>query len=117
MNRKWRVVWMLLIMTWWGATPALAEKVKHFKDDKGTLHITNVKPDEPGKTPEAPGAAGEPLKVRLPESSSSSPGGAFPPPAPEPAAEVPEEVAEAPEPPPEEPPEAQAEIQPEEEGG
>jgi len=97
-NRKWRFVLVLLTLTWWGAAPAAADKVKHFKDDQGTLHITNIKPEDQGK-PGAESTPEGPLKLQVPGPQPA--GGAFPS----------AETAEAP--PPEESPEMQEPPPPE----
>jgi len=60
MNRLGAVVLMLLTLTWGTPSGAAAAKVEHFKDNQGTVHITNVQPDDqaaPGAAPGAPAPA------------------------------------------------------------
>jgi hypothetical protein len=58
LKRLGAVVLMLLVLTWETPLAAVAAKVEHFKDSQGTVHITNVKPEEQA----APGA---PAPVKL----------------------------------------------------
>ena len=94
MNRIWSVLLMLLVLTWGSPTPAAA-KVEHFKDNQGTLHITNEKAEDQAPKPEAAPSVPGPLQRRMlpptPHGVSKAP--------PEPV-EVPEAAPE-PEPPPE----------------
>lgn len=80
MQRQWRVVLILITLTWWSLTPAAAEKVGHFKDDQGTLHITNVEPEDQAKPP-APPPTGVPIRPLGPQTRV--------PPAPMPPVQVP----------------------------
>jgi hypothetical protein len=101
MKRIWSVVLILLALAWGAMTPAAAEKIEHFKDNQGTLHITNVKPEEqakPGATPSGPA----PLKVQ----AHHSPSGGIPAPQSE-SVEGPETGPEPEAPQAEAPPEAE----------
>lgn len=54
MSRKWRIALLLIMVAWWTMSPAAAAKIEHFKDTAGTLHITNVGPeDQPNAGSEA----------------------------------------------------------------
>jgi hypothetical protein len=88
LKRLGAIVWMLLALTWGTPSGALAAKVEHFQDKQGTVHITNVKPEE-----EAAPAAPAPQKVGEQSAEAAGPEAA---PDPEPApTEAPPE-AEAP---------------------
>jgi hypothetical protein len=56
MKWKWRVPLILLTLAWWSLSPAAAAKIEHFKDTQGTLHITNVGPEDQVKSGAAPAA-------------------------------------------------------------
>jgi hypothetical protein len=115
MKWKWRVSLILLTMAWWSLSPAAA-KIEHFKDTQGTLHITNVGPEnqaKPGTAPAAkvapapgspgPGLPAPGLPLHLPPATPPQiPRSAAAPPAEEPP-EIPQkpEVQPDNEPPPE----------------
>jgi hypothetical protein len=108
MKWKWRVPLILLTLAWWSLSPAAAAKIGHFKDTEGTLHITNVGPEDqakPGAAPTAkvsPAPGGEPpgLLPLLPPVQPLQPP-PQPPPMPRsaaaPPAEVPPEIPQKPE--------------------
>ncbi len=56
MKWRWRVPLFLLTLAWWSLSPAAAAKIEHFKDTQGTLHITNVGPENQAKSGAAPAA-------------------------------------------------------------
>jgi len=56
MKWRWRVPLFLLTLAWWSLSPAAAAKIEHFKDPQGTLHITNVGPEDQAKSGAAPAA-------------------------------------------------------------
>ncbi len=80
MNLKWRVAILLLTLAWWGLSPAAAAKIERFQDAQGTLHISNVKPEEPGKETGSLPAAAPLIKPQVPQAQPQP----IPPPAVEP---------------------------------
>jgi hypothetical protein len=104
MNRKWRLILILLLTAWWVPALVADAKINQFKDDQGTVHITNLKPEEEAKP--APPAGPGPIQLHIP--GAKSPEASAPPPPPQGPIMEPPDEQEAPEPPePPEPPEAQ----------
>jgi hypothetical protein len=84
MSRKWLITLLLTAAVWWVLSIAAAAKIEHFQDPQGTLHITNVEPEDQAKSESKPASA-----------SSVSQGGrqAQPPQAPAPAPSPPPSIA------------------------
>ena len=110
MKWRWRVPLFLLTLAWWSLSPAAEAKIEHFKDPQGTLHITNVGPEDqakPGTAPApkaspAPGVPPPGVPPDLPAMPPQIPRSAAAPPAEE-SPEIPQnpEVQPDNEPPPE----------------
>jgi hypothetical protein len=66
MNLKWCVAILVLILAWWSLSAAAIAKIERFKDDEGTLHISNTKPEEPANQEAAAPPAPTPVKPRVP---------------------------------------------------
>jgi len=96
MKWRWRVSLFLLTLAWWSFSSAAAAKIEHFKDTQGTLHITNVGPEnqaKPGAAPAAKVAPAPGLPLHLPPSTPPQ----IPRSAAAPPAEEPPEIPQKPE--------------------